>query len=446
MAKMLIKADVVVGEDVAEATVDQTVFLECPATKVADIQARISEIECEVVDDGVVIRGTIHKQIFYVGPGNKVFHQAEDVLFSAMASIPGAEPGQHCQVHPTIQDVEFRLVGTLPTTELRQRVMITFFVKVTRAEQLEVILGTTGPLYKLQRVVAEETTGSVVESAVELPFPAEKVRAIRAVVSEFTATTAEDQVIIDGILHKQIFFISAFDHQEYHQAEDVPFTVTVPIEGVQPGENVDVDITVSRVNFRLDGDDINQRVVLSIFVKVTETVQTMLCTDPHGPLVKVGRVAGENTKEVMIEDDVCLDVPAKKVQDIVAVVSDFDAEVLQGKVIVDGTIHKQIFYVGPNDVVRHQAVDVPFSAVVEVPNAEPGMTAQVHPTIDHVGWVLVHETPDCPLPEGYDGIYTDLFRVVSQRIVLQLFVKVTEFVQVNVCIRECPDPPGPPMG
>ena len=438
MARMLIKADVVVGEDVTEAVVDQTVYLEFPSTKVADIQARITELECEVVEDGVVVRGTVHKQIFYVGPGNRVFHQAEDVLFSALGSVPGAHPGMHCQVHPTVQDVEFRLVGTLPSNELRQRVMIIFFVKVTRSEQINVILGTTGPLYKLQRVVAETTTGSVVESTVHLPCVVEKVRVVRAIVNDYTATAAEDQVIIDGNLHKQIFFICAFDHQEYHQAEDVPFTVVVPLDGVQPGQSVDAVITVSRTSFRLDGDEVNQRVVLSIFVKVTETAQTMLCTCPSGPLIKVGRVAGENTKEVLIEDQVCLDVPTKKVQDIMAFVTDVSSEVIRGKVLIDGTIHKQIFYVGPNDVVRHQAVDIPFTAFVEIPNAEAGMTAQVHPTIEHVGWILIHETPDCPLPDYYDGIYCDYYKVVDQRVVIELFVKVTETVQINVRVDDPP--------
>ncbi len=435
---MLIKADVVVGEDVAEATVERTIILEFPATKIADIQAKVIDLECEAVENGAIVRGTIHKQIFYVGPGNKVFHQAEDIPFSAVADIPGAEAGQQCQVHPNVQDVEFRLVGPLPSTELRQRVLLTFFVKVTRSEPLEVVLGTTGPLYKVKRVVAETTSGSVVESTVQLPCVAEKIRAIRAVVTDFTATTAEDQVIVDGNVHKQIYFICAFDHQEYHHAEDVPFTATVPIEGVQPGEDADVDITVAKTSFRLNGDDVNQRVVLSIFVKVTETAQTMLCTDPHGPLIKVGRVAGENTKEVLVEDQVCLDVPAKKVQDILALVTDVSGEVMRGKVLVEGTIHKQIFYVGPNDIVRHQAVDIPFTAIAEVPKAEPGMTVQIHASIDHVGWVLIHETPECPLHDYYDGVYEDLFRVVDQRVVLELFVKVTESVQVNVRTHDTP--------
>jgi hypothetical protein len=444
VAKMLVKANVVVGEDVADTVVEQTVYLEYPATKVADIQARITELSCEAVTDGAIIRGTVHKQIFYVGPGNKVFHQAEDVPFSVAASVPGSLSGMHCQVHPTVQDVDFRLVGTLPTSELRQRVMIVFFVKVTRAEQLNVVLGTTGPLYKLQRVVAETTTGSVVESLFDLPCPAEKVRAIRAVVSEFTSTVGEDQVVIDGMLHKQIYFICAFDHQEYHEAEDVPFTVVVPLPGVQPGEDVDATLTVTKTSWRLEGDHISQRVVLSVFVKVTEMAQTMLCTDVYGPLIKVGRVAGENTKEILIEDQVCLDVPAKKIQDIMAVITDLEAEVIHGKVLIDGTVHKQIFFVGPYDVVRHQAVDIPFTAFVEVPNAEPGMTAQIHPTIEHVGWVLIRETPECPLPEYYEPIYEHLYRVVDQRIVIELFVKVTEFVQVHVCLQEPPPPPPPP--
>lgn len=442
MANMLIKADVVVGEDVAETTVEQTVYLEFPATFVTDVVAKITGLECEVIENGVVIRGAIHKQIFYVGPDSKVYHQAEDVSFDVLANVPGAEAGMHCQVTPTVQDVEWRLIAPLPSVELRQRVMLIFFVKVTRQEQLDVVLGTTGPLYKVERVVAEGTESAVVDESIFLPFAAEKVRSVRATIQDYTATACEDQVVVDGTMCIDVFFIAAFDHQEYYHRETFPFTVAVSMPGVQPGETVHVVIGVTKTTYNLDGSEVDIKVVLSLAIKVTDTTQTMLCTDPQGPLIKVGRVAGENTKEILVEDRVCLDVPTKKVEDVVAAISSVSYEVIRGKVVVDGTIHKQIFHVGPNDVVRHQAVDIPFTAVVEIPSAEPGMAAQVHPTIEHVSWSLIHETPDCPLPDYYDGIYADLFRVVDQRIVLQLFVKVTEWVQINVCLV----PPRPPQG
>ncbi|HCJ11105.1 MAG TPA: hypothetical protein DHW14_08100 [Clostridiales bacterium] len=441
MAQMLIKADVVVGEDVAETAVDKTVYLEYPARVVTDVQARVTEVECEVQEDQVVVSGTVHKQIFYVGPEDRVYHQGEDVAFCAVATVPGAQPGMDCQVHPTVQAVEYRLVGCPPTTELKQRIILAFFVKVTRPQQLDVVLGTTGPLYKVQRVVCEESSGAVVESVVELSNPVEKVRTVRCVVSDYTTTCAEDQVIIEGVLHAQVFCISAFDQTEYLKSTDVPFTAVVPAKGAHPGQNVDADISVARVSWTLEGDELHQRAVLSIFVKVTETAQTMLCTDPCGPLIKVGRVAGENTKQVIVEDQVCLDVPAKKVQDILAFVTTLSHEVLDGKVVVQGTIHKQIFFVGPNDIVRHQSADIPFSAVVEVSGAEPNMAVQVHPTIEHVGWTLIKETPECPLPPYYDGPYGDVYRVIEQRVIVELFVKVTETVQINVRLND-----GPPQG
>lgn len=455
MARMLVRADVVVGEDVAEATVDETVTLQRPATKIADIQARITELECEVLEDQVVITGTLHKQIYYVGPDDRVFHEPEDVLFSAVAVVPGAEPGMHCQVHPTVQNVEFRLVGELPSRELRQRVILVFFVKVTRAEQLNVVLGTTGPLYKMQRVVAEDTAGAVVESTVELDRTAEKVRTIRAVVNEFTATPDENQVIIEGVVHKQIFYIAESNNAEYHQAEDVPFTAVIPIPGVEPDQDVAASIDVSRVSWTLDEDEVNQRVVLSIFVKVTETVQTMLCTNTTGPLVKVKRVVGENTKQSLVENIVCIlppGPPARKIQDITAVITDLDYQIIPGKVLIEGVLHKQIFYVGANDAVHHKGEDVPFSVVIEVPNAEPGMEAQIHPEVEHVGWVLLRGAPQCPGPDDIDPEREEdwvvamqqgggLFFAIQQRVVINLFVKVTETVQINVCVED-----GPPQG
>src|SRR5690606_3158817 len=53
--------------------------------------------------------------------------------------------------------------------------------------------------------------------------------------------------------------------------------------------------------------------------------------------------------------------PALKVRNITGEVQRVTAEVIKDKVIVQGVVHKQIFFVGIDNIVRHFSEDVPFS-------------------------------------------------------------------------------------
>ncbi|HBG44666.1 MAG TPA: hypothetical protein DDX03_09235, partial [Firmicutes bacterium] len=120
--------------------------------------------------------GVIHKQIFFVDTSGLERHQAEDVPFSTFVDVPGAVAGMNVQIHSEIETVLFEL---LTQTELLQKVVIQFFVKVTQSVQIRVTEGT-GPLFKLAEVIGENSEQILSESNVILERPAIKVREIVA--------------------------------------------------------------------------------------------------------------------------------------------------------------------------------------------------------------------------------------------------------------------------
>ena len=440
----LIKTQCVVGEDIADTTVSTTVDLSPPASKVLKIDASIRELNAEVVSDQVMISGTLHKQIFYVGPNNQVFHEGEDVSFSAFADVPGAAPGMNAQVHPAIIDVDWKLKSP---TLLEQTVVLQFFVKVTETCQLSFVEDEQGPLVKTEVVVIEDTTGVVVEDEVDLDRPAQKIRNINVTINrdELTATAMQDQVEVEGTMTKTILFVG-LDDNEFFQEVVIPFSKVAQLPGVEPGMSVQVDAVIERVTWSMvDSDTITERVVLVLFIKVSEDAQLNLALDPDGPLVKLEQVVGENSKQLLLENTICIKRGAKKIDDIEARITDITTDVLPGKVVIQGILHKQIFFVGSSDRVRHMPEDIEFSLFIEVPEAEPGMNVEVFPAIEFLTWDLVKETPECPGP--YDDMLNEddnLKFVLKQKTIIAFFVKVGEFVQLN--IRTEPDPDGPPMG
>ncbi|MCL6615502.1 MAG: DUF3794 domain-containing protein, partial [Firmicutes bacterium] len=62
-----------------------------------------------------------------------------------------------------------------------------------------------------------------------------------------------------------------------------------------------------------------------------------------------------------------------KVHRIEATVGSVTARVITGKVLVQGRVNLQIFFVTDDEMVHHLAEEVPFSSMIEIPGAAPGM-------------------------------------------------------------------------
>ena len=309
------------------------------------------------------------------------------------------------------KDIEKR---TKDLTTLQQKVVLELFVKVTETRQLNVLAGT-GPLVRLDQVIGENTRQELVESQFTLGMAAVKVTEIRAAIRDVTTDVIEDKVIIQGVLHKQIFFVGE-DNVERHQAEEVEFSTFVDIPGAAPGMDVEVVPTVEFVDFELLSPTLLlEKVVVEFFVKVTQGIQINVALGP-GALLKVEEVIGENTAQILAESTITLNRPAIKIREIVARVVDVTTEVIEDKVIVQGTIHKQIFFIGEENVEFHQAEDVPFSTFVEILGARPGMNVHVEPVIETIIFELLSATS------------------LLQKVVVELFVKVTETIQLQVAV------------
>lgn len=433
MQTRLLKLECVVGENTGEDSVESRILLNERAKKIADIQARLLDLSADVVDSQVMVQGILHKQIFFVGDDDRVHHQAEDVPFAVFIDVPGAAAGMGALVQGRIAKLSHNLIDM---QELSQRAILQFFVKVVEDCQLNVVLDPKGPLCKAEVVVGETTQVSPVENIVELERPAIKVRDVRVMLEDVAAEVAEDQVIFQGTLVKSIFFI-ATNNEEFFQEERVPFTGVAVIPGARPGNNVTLRPQILRVDkFLTNGNQVRQRVIIAVFVKVTETTELNVAEDTTGPLVICKRVVAAGQKQVLQESLAELSLPAQKVQEIQARCQEISCEVIADKVIVQGVVHKQIFFVGPDDIVHHQAEDVPFTTFIEIPGAEPMMSCQVQCEVEHISWHLldpVESDHGFRLADPYlEDDEPATFARLLQKTVIRVVAAVAEDQQIHV--------------
>ncbi|HEX2955137.1 MAG TPA: DUF3794 domain-containing protein, partial [Bacillota bacterium] len=423
-------ANVLIGQDALTAQTVQTLetitpVIQAPqiiqpepvrALKVRNITGEIRNITTDVITDKVIIQGIAHLQIFFVLTDNIVHHQAEDIPFSTFIDIPGAVPGMNVEVQPRIEAILHHLSPDGLT--LQKKVVLEIFVKVTQFTQVTPEFGT-GPLLLLSRVIGEGTQQTLVENLFTLAFPAIKVAEINGEIRNITTDVIADKVIVQGVVHKQIFFVD-LDNVSRHQAEDVNFSLFIDIPGASPGHDVEVHPRIEDIIFELvSPTQLRQKVVIEVFVKVTEFVQENVLLGT-GPLFKVEQIVGERSKQTLVENVITLERPAEKIHEITGDIRNVTTEVIPDKVIVQGILHKQIFFIGPGGIEFHQGEDVPFSLFIDIPGAEPGQNTHVQFIIEEILFHLENPT------------------TLRQKAIIQATVVVTETVQLNLVLTTGP--------
>lgn len=305
-------------------------------------------------------------------------------------------------------------------------------------------------LLKVEQVVGENAAQTSVIRDITLPGRVRKITEVDATIRNVQARVIENKVVVEGIIHKQIFYVDDDTGQlKEFTVTDEKFVHFVDVPGAMPGMNVQVHTRIEFVGHDFirevpqhdhhnkhhkhhdKHDDqvdslFRQTVVLEIFVKVTETLQLEVVVDVIGvdpkkivkELLKVESVIGENASQVSVRAEIDFGRFARKIKNIDTEIRDIVARVIENKVIVEGILHKQIYFVGEDDIVFEVSVDERFTHFVDVPGAFPGANAQVHPRVEFVDVII----------DKYDPT------LGMQTAIIDIFVKVTETVQVEVVI------------
>lgn len=144
--------------------------------------------------------------------------------------------------------------------------------------------------------------------------------------------------------------------------------------------------------------------------------------------LKVEHVIGEKTKQAVVQDVFRVPEPKPCIEKIISIdktVKVTKVEVIKNKVIVEGHLNLQIVYAAaaPGQPVHHTHARLNFTQFVEIPGAEPGMTARAKVTVEDIQGKVKPGTPN-------------MFEIIA---VLQIFVKVTETAEITVLVEP---PPG----
>ena len=139
--------------------------------------------------------------------------------------------------------------------------------------------------------------------------------------------------------------------------------------------------------------------------------------------VKVLKVIGETVGQVVVEGSIAIN--AIKIDRIHAELRNVVDHVFKNKIVKQGIIHKQIFFVTPDNDVKHASEDIPFMLTVDIPGVDPD-----NPFLEVQNHLLDIDTDFVLEP----ATGTHLGRL-SQKVAAHILVKVSEWTQLDVVTK-----------
>lgn len=279
-----VRVEQVVGRGHQRHMVEASLALSAPAGRVTGVATGSDPPRGQVLAGRVIVEGTLLAQAFYAGLDGVGYHQTLEEPFSCMVEVAGAAPGMVARVEARVEESHWDMAtggGTLGI-----RLVVAVAVTVTQVESVEVVtrlegrgVGAVWRTLRLERLLGQGTAQVMVQKRASMVTRALKLVDVVSAVMDTEAEAIPDQVIVQGRVHQQVFFVDR--HKvERHQTEELTFSSLVDLPGALPGMKVQVHPRVKHVSYALgpDGASFAEQVVLELAVRVLDPAQLDVVT------------------------------------------------------------------------------------------------------------------------------------------------------------------------
>lgn len=436
-----LKVENVIGEAIKQVNVVREITLPVLAKKIESIDSRINDVEYKIIENKIIVEAVLHKQIYYVEciTGDVQEFTVPDERITEFIHINGAMSDMDAKVSVEIEYCDVEAIDMAGENEchrmFQQTCILKIKAKVIEMVEMEVVTGVAGEgiIPTFATITIDNVIGMGMEqfnlsdNFIELPIATKKIKNIDAEIRDVEEKVIPGKVIVKGKLHKQIYYVVEPSGEVKETSADIPFSVFVPVEGAMEGATVSTDIQIEYIDNELVTRNgrkfVRETVVLKVTAKVTDRITINIVTAVAGAEVetrtlKIESTIGIGTRQVNILADIITPTEARKAARVDAELRDLEGEAIPNKVIVKGTLHKQIYYVSAvDDQLRELSVDEPFTEFIYIEGVEKGDVVDVSGRIEYVN------------VEARNTIPTTNWR---QTAVLEIKAKVTETEEITV--------------
>lgn len=390
--KKRIKVQHIVGCGTAQVDINRNIQLPAVARKIVDIHTEVIELDYEIIPNKVIVKGALHKQIYYVEEGDYVVKEFTIMReeFTDFVHIQGACPEMEAMLDGHVLYVNTNPAsGDFPTANLYQMAVLAVDVRVIECLTLDVVTDCYGEGLVVQKapfsvecLVGAANKQATISVEHMLCKPARKVYDMEAVCRDLDYEVLPGRVIVRGTLHKQIYYVDASDDTVQAQCFDNEFSVVLDVPGAHPDMEVytkcKIEFCESKLMGKPPSNMVKSNCILQVYVKVTQVTKMNIVTSVEGALVdrcriRVDDIVGRKCHQENVNQSIDVNEPVdvegmlvKNTKNMTAKIRNVSYEKIQNKVIIKGTIHVQVYYVACNceQELRETSADLPFTTIV----------------------------------------------------------------------------------
>ncbi len=439
-----LKVENVIGEAMKQSNIVRDITLPVLAKKIESVDTKINNVEYEVIEDKIIVKANLHKQIYYVEceTGDVQEFTVPDEKITEFIHLEGAMPDMEAKVDVDIEYCDVEAIDMAGDNNchrmFQQTCIVRIKAKVVEIIEIDVVTDVvgTGLIPTYQTITIDNVIGAgceqynISDNYIELPDDARKIKSVDAEIIDVEEKIIPNKVLVKGKLHKQIYYVIDPTGEVKETHADVPFSVFVYVEGANDKADVSTDIRIEYIDSELVTRNgrkfVKETVVLEVCAKVTDRMTIHIVTGVAGAEVETRELNIESTigagmRQTNILANIETPSEARKISHVHSEIRDLEGEAIPDKVIIKGVLHKQVYYVDANDnQLRELSLDEPFTEFVHVDGAQEDDMVDVRGRIEYVNVEAAATTP------------TTRWR---QTAVLELRAKVTESQTIDVVTK-----------
>lgn len=252
-------------------------------------------------------------------------------------------------------------------------------------------------LLRVDEVLDAKAIDALCERVLVLDVQGVRVIDVHASVTEVFVTAFPSGVTVAARVFQQVYFVAEdgvirYQHDVFDVEKNLP--VSIP-EGATPRPAV----SIRGIDFELDeeGRLLHERFCLQFSAKVMRPAEIEVVTDVTGgeervhatrDRIRVDHVVGTAAIRHVAEDVLELPITAARMTRILAVPRHLTVQVIQGRVLIDGTVACHIFFADHGGVEHNVEREMAYHSFADLPQVGSGMQATGDVRVEGVEYEL----------------------------------------------------------
>lgn len=406
--QVLVESDIIVPEDKPDIG------------KILDVTGRVTINSREVIQDKVMVEGSIKYNILYLAEEDDktIASMESDASFTSYLDISGVRPKMIANVSAELEHVDCeiinsRKISTRAVVDIESKVCDMAQLEVVdgfdRDEQVEVLRDTIVLSYEGGRGDAQTIIRESLELSDNMPTIVEILRRdIR--LKEINTKSADNKVVVNGTL--DIGFLYLCEDTEYpihYFSEELEFTHLVDIAGVYQGMDCTGNVWAEDLYIEpredLNGDMrlVDVEVLLFFEASAIERQHRDIITDayiPNGALdvklkdISLTEFVGEGQSQMTVKELILLpeNMPrCDRVLYIDAKAVMLEQELYDGRVVIEGVLPINVLYQSKEagGIVSFKQ-DIPFNQNVDIDGIDDNMQCESNVQVEDMSFSLIN--------------------------------------------------------